>query len=91
MLDSMKFIFSKHAEEQMLRRGLDKDQVLTVIQNPDEIIADDSEEVVIFQSVIKENEQLFLLRVFINRSKQPKRIVTLYKTTKIKKYYEGKI
>lgn len=74
----MKFVFSKHAEEQMLRRGLDKDQVLAVIQNPDTII-EDSEEVAIFQSVIKENEQLFLLRVFINRNKQPMMIVTLYK------------
>jgi hypothetical protein len=88
----MEFVFSKHATEQMLRRGLSRKQVEEVILYPDEIITDNSDpEIVIFQSIINENEQLFLLRVFINRNKYPNMIVTLYKTTKIKKYYEGKI
>jgi uncharacterized DUF497 family protein len=90
--NNMDFIFSKHAEEQMLKRGINREAVVTVISQPDEMVIDDEDSrIVIFQSLVEENEQKFLLRVFINRNKQPNVIVTLYKTTKITKYYEGKI
>jgi hypothetical protein len=87
----MKFIFSQHAEEQLVRRGIDRNLVMTVIENPEEVIENDEQDVVIYQSIIKESGQLFLLRVFVNKNKQPMVIVTLYKTTKISKYYESEI
>jgi hypothetical protein len=88
----MDFIFSKHSEEQMQRRGLNRETVIPVIMQPDEILSDDKDlTVAIYQSLIKENDQLFLLRVFVNVDKNPNEIVTLYKTSKISKYYEGKI
>ena len=86
------FIFSNHAKEQMIRRVINYDIALSVVYHPDQIITDDKNPVmVIYQSLIKENEQLFLYRVFVNRDKQPNVIVTLYKTTKISKYYESKV
>ena len=86
----MDIIFSKHAQEQMIRRGISHDMALSVVSQPDQIVADDENPaIVICQSLIKENEQMFLLRVFVDRNKQPNVIVTLYKTTKISKYYEG--
>ena len=88
----MAFVFSKHAREQMVRRNINPDIVLSVISHPDQKVVDDEDlAIVICQSLIKENEQMFLLRVFVNRDKQPNVIVTLYKTTKISKYYEGEI
>jgi len=88
----MDLIFSKHAEEQMIRRGINRNIALSVVSQPDQIIADiENPAIVIYQSLIKESEQLFLLRVFVNKEKQPNVIVTLYKTTKILKYHESKI
>ena len=88
----MNLIFSKHAQEQMVRRGINQDVVLSVVSQPDHVIADDEDPaIVICQSLIKENGQVFLLRVFVNKSKQPNVIVTLYKTTKISKYHESKV
>jgi hypothetical protein len=85
-------IFSKHAEEQMLRRGIARKTVMFVISQPEEILVDDKDvTVTIFQSLIKENNQWFLLRIFINKSKVPHEIITLYKTSKIQKYHEGKV
>jgi hypothetical protein len=85
-------IFSKHAKEQMLRRGITHEAVMSVITHPEEILADDEDPtVMIFQSLIKENNRWFLLRVFINKDKATHEIITLYKTSKIQKYYEGKI
>ena len=88
----MDIIFSKHAHEQMIKRNIDYETVLSVVFSPDNMIADEEDPaIVIFQSLIKENERIFLLRVFVNNFKQPNVIVTLYKTTKISKYHEGKI
>jgi hypothetical protein len=87
-----KIIFSKHAEEQMLRRGITRETVLLVVSHPEEILTNDEDATVTtYQSLIKEDDQCFLLRVFINTDKFPHEIITLYKTSKIKKYYEGKI
>jgi len=74
----------------MLRRGINRETVLMVIAQPDQIIADNDDiSIIIYQSLIKEDNQMFLLRVFVNKEKQPNVIVTLYKTTKISKYYES--
>jgi len=88
----MDLVFSRHASEQMIRRGINQETVMQVVSYPDQIIADiDDSTLVIYQSLINENNQIFLLRVYVNRTKHPNVIVTLYKTTKISKYYEGKI
>ena len=88
----MDAVFSKHAFEQMIRRGLNSEIVLSVVSHPDQMVADNEDTaIVIYQSLIKESEKLFLLRVFVNKDIQPNVIVTLYKTTKISKYYESKI
>ena len=88
----MDFVFSNHAEEQLLRRGLNRDTVLQVVLFPDNIITDgDETSISVYQSIIIENEQMFLYRIFVNTIKDPLVIITLYRTTKIKKYYEGKI
>jgi len=55
------------------------------------IVDDENMDIIICQSIIKEEGQMFLLRVFVNRDKQPNVVITLYKTTKISKYYESKV
>jgi hypothetical protein len=88
----MDFVFSKHAEEQMFRRNISKDVVIAVVTQPDQKIVDsDNPEMLIFQSLVKEDDKIFLIRVFVNRNRNPNVIVTVYKTTKIDKYYESKI
>jgi len=86
----MNFVFSKHAEEQLIRRSLDRNVVESVILNPEQIIEDENNtDIEIYQSIIKEYGKLFLYRVFINTQSLPNVIVTLYRTTKIEKYYES--
>jgi len=86
----MSFTFSKHAEEQLIRRSLERGVVEAVVLKPDQMVEDENDEdVTIYQSLVKENDTLFLYRVFINVKVEPNVIVTLYKTTKIEKYYES--
>jgi hypothetical protein len=86
----MNFVFLKHAEEQLIRRSLGRGIVETVVLNPDQICADENDiDIKVYQSIVKEGNILFLYRIFVNTKSQPNVIVTLYKTTKIGKYYEN--
>jgi hypothetical protein len=86
----MPFIFSKHALDQMNKRGLGKELVIEVLNNPGEIV--EYESLKIFQSLKYNNEGVpFLIRVFVNPENEPGLVVTAYKTSKIRKYYEGKV
>jgi len=43
----MDFIFSKHAEEQMQRRGISREDVWAVVSQPAQMLADDENEDII--------------------------------------------
>lgn len=58
-----------------------------VINSPDQIIIIDSIKSV-YQSKIKENGITFLIRIFIAIDKTTNVIITLYKTSKISKYWK---
>ena len=86
----MDFVFSRHAEEQLIRRSLDRNIIKSVLLNPEQILEDDnSTDIFIYQSIVKEKDNFFLYRVFVNTQLLPNVIVTLYRTTKIEKYYES--
>jgi len=80
-----KYSFSKHAEERMKSRGISDSMVMDVIKNPEKVIKE-SACMIIFQKVLKEDQDIYMLRVFVNRCKEPDLIITAYKTTKIDKY-----
>ena len=86
----MEYQFSKHALEQMLLRSISKDVIESILKNPDQ--KKKVEDLTVFQSIINtDSGEIFLLRVFVNEKRDPKLIVTVYKTSKIQKYYEGQI
>ena len=88
----MDFILSRHAREQMSRRGINHDTVMMVVSCPDQTIADNETPTkIVYQSLIHEDNRMFLLRVFVETDKHPNVILTVYKTSKISKYYESKI
>jgi hypothetical protein len=86
----MDFVFSKHAEKQLIRRSLDRSLVESVVLEPEQILVDkDDSDITVFQSIVKEDNKLFLYQVFVNTKPLPNVIVTLYRTTKTDKYYEN--
>ena len=85
----MLFDISKHAEAQMKLRGIEKETVLEILNNPDQIINSDGK--MIYQAIISEIDKQFLMRIFVNHLKIPKLVITVYKTSKITKYYEGNL
>ena len=74
----------------MIRRLLDRSTVDSVVLNPDQIVGDENDDdIEIYQSIVRESGTVFLYRVFLNTKTMPNMIVTLYKTTKVSKYYES--
>ena len=85
----MDFIFSQHDLDQMEARGISKETVENILANPDQILT--LEDLTVFQQVVSKEKPLFLIRVFVNIRKNPNLVVTVYRTSKISKYYENKI
>jgi hypothetical protein len=83
----MKFVFSRHAIEQMERRSIEKSLVERVLLSPDQILQEGGR--MVYQGLTQ--DKLRLIRIFVNPEAQPQRIITVYSTSKIRKYYEGKV
>ena len=85
----MNFVFSKHALEQMEIRSIPLELVEKILECPDQKVTQGN--LIVFQSIVINNGVSALVRVFVNRLKMPGMVVTVYRTSKIEKYYEGKI
>jgi len=83
----MKFKLSRHALEEIERRGIPRDLLDQVLQNPQQILPErDGKK--IYQSQVEFGEsKLFLLRAIVNDAVEPAVVVTVYRTSKIEKYW----
>ena len=81
-------VFSKHSLEQMQLRGITIELAQSILNTPQQIIPEPDKK--IYQSIINfEGEGEYLVRIFVNTIKQPNLVITIYKTSKIEKYYES--
>lgn len=80
---------SKHAKMQMEARNISLAVVESTIESPASVLLEDDKK--IYQAISNINGQNYLIRVFVNILEQPNVVITVYKTSKINKYYENKI
>ena len=85
----MEYVFSRHSIEQMEFRNISRKLVEAALDNPDEILNYFGKKV--YQSLFVSKGKKYLIRVFVNINVKPMKIITVYKTSNIRKYYEGKI
>ena len=83
----MEFEFSKHALEQIKLRQISLAIANKVLKNPDQVVKENGNR--IYQSIISTAGKKYLIRIFVNTHKTPNLVITVYKTSKISKYYEG--
>ncbi len=82
----MEFIFSKHALDEMQRRAISKDIVISVLKGPDEVV-EEREGKKCFQSVLDFGSgKSFLVRVIVDDRTAPALVITAYRTSQIRKY-----
>lgn len=79
--------YSNHAEEELLRRKISKKIIEKIINDPEQTL-ESEDDIIIYQSIVKfENKKKYLVRAIVAKNKNPNLVITVYKTSKIKKYW----
>ncbi len=79
---------TEHAQLEMARRQITEEDVAQVLSAPEQVeVVRPGREV--YQSRVELGDplKLYLLRVFIDVERQPPDVVTVYRTSKIEKYW----
>lgn len=82
----MDFVLTNHAQEELSNRGIPLQTIRAILEAPEQILEEDGLKV--YQGrYVASNGKTYLLRVFINDAADPARVVTVYRTSKISKYW----
>ncbi|NLA41174.1 MAG: DUF4258 domain-containing protein [Smithella sp.] len=83
----MEFRVSNHAKEEMVRRSISEQHLITVMNTPPQQIVSTRGDLKAYQSIVDfGNGKMFLIRVIVNDNVEPAVVVTVYITSKIAKY-----
>ena len=81
------FKLSNHAEEELERRKIPRAFLDEVLQHPEQIVSQDGVEKVYQSRLDFGDGRIFLVRVIVDDTVNPAIVVTVYRTSKIKKYW----
>jgi len=80
------FLLTKHAREEMLRRQISEEEVKKTLATPEQIqMVRENRKV--YQSRFIVNSKSYLLRIIVDVDRNPPRVITVYRTSKIDKYW----
>jgi len=83
----MKYRISKHASNEMMRRGISFEIVEEILENPGQVVMEYNEKKA-YQVILEfESGKRYLVRVIVDDSVDPLVVVTVYRTSKISKYW----
>ena len=74
----------------MQRRGIGREVVLQVMAGPEQTV-DVRPGRVVLQSRVAQGGRVYLMRVFVDVDRQPAEIVTVYRTSKLSKYWRADV
>lgn len=83
----MEYRLTDHAELEMQRRQVPREWVESVMNTPEQIVVGFGKRKV-YQGRVSANGKTYLLRLIVEDWHQPPVIVTVYRTSKIEKYWE---
>jgi hypothetical protein len=82
----MDYILTAHAREEMVRRQIDPVWVDRVMKKPEQKLPGVGNRA-IFQARIEAEGKMFLVRCIVEDWRNPPAVITVYRTTKIAKYW----
>jgi hypothetical protein len=82
------FAFSRHAREEIQRRNIAESEVVAVLRQPEQVVPGHGG-LQVYQSRIPAKGKQFLLRLVVNDTVDPAVVVTVYRTSKIDKYWRS--
>jgi Domain of unknown function (DUF4258) len=83
----MNFRLSNHARQELVRRNIALTEVESVLAKPGQIVPEHGG-IVCYQSQTISDGKPCLLRVMVNEATDTKVVVTVYRTSKISKYWQ---
>ena len=83
----MKHELSNHVRQEMERRGIPLAVVESVLAAPGQKVPEHGD-VVCYQSKVEINQKTYLVRVMVDETANPMKVVTVYRTSKIGKYWK---
>ncbi len=84
---TMKYKLSKHASSEMKRRGIPLSLLEPVLENPQQVVPGRGAKKVYQSQVDFGSGKVFLLRAVVNDTADPMEVITVYRTSKISKYW----
>lgn len=83
----MDFRLSQHAQEELQRRGIPRDFLNSILQDPQQILAEQDDKRA-YQSQFRfPNGKTYLVRAIVADRVEPAVVVTIYRTSRIAKYW----
>ena len=83
----MNYEISIHAKQEMIRRRIPLAVVEAVLASPEQKVSEHGN-IICYQSQIEFNQRLYLVRVMVNETAIPPKVVTVYRTSKIDRYWK---
>ena len=84
----MNYDLSDHVREEIARRRIPLAVVESVLENPQQKVPEHGN-VICYQSEIDIKQKPCLVRVMVNEAATPAKVVTVYRTSEIRKYWKA--
>lgn len=85
----MTFRLTHHAEQELIRRSIPRDLLEQTVDAPQQIVPGPGGRRVYQSRLDFGGDRIFLLRVIVDDGTEPPTIVTVYRTSKISKYWRN--
>ena len=86
----MNYELSAHVQREMERRAIPLPVVESILAAPGQKVPEHGD-VVCYQSKVEIDRKPYLVRVMVNETATPPKVVTVYRTSKIGKYWKATI
>ena len=83
----MRFLISRHAEEEMVRRQIPREWLESVLEDPEQRVPQLGDKEILQSRFTAGDGKMYLLRVVVATENEPPVVVTVYRTSKIEKYW----
>ena len=86
----MEFRLSRHAHEELERRGIPLNLLERLLQEPQQVIHEAPGKKVYQSKIDFGGGKIYLLRAIVSEECDPPLVITVYRTSKISKYWREK-
>ncbi|MEE9295844.1 MAG: DUF4258 domain-containing protein [Phycisphaerae bacterium] len=85
----MTFRLTRHAEEELKRRMIPRELLDSVLENPQQVVPEYGGKKAYQSKLDFGGGKTYLLRAIVNDLVDPATVVTVYRTTKLEKYWRN--